>query len=542
MNNKYHPTIYQYAIVKNSKSRMMRRQRERTAWNRKRNMIIGACLLTLACLSMVILFPVLDISNFRFSYMPQEVSTETPRQHVDTSMPTTVDHALISPVNTCSSDSFTGHQLNSYHTANDLSEPPSHELIEFQGATKTGGIGEQCPNPNYIASNRAVDVPATEERNYPVGFYTNGEDVYSKALEEYYKSRSLNAFLSSMSPNLAFQSLDSHQRLFMESLKRLFEDLDHLNTVASGDILTLKLQRITSFFDTIDIKNMKDREHVLDFLNSEYGLKDLEIENIHEFSVFKVAYDGALYVLKQIGCSKGYEKFHSNDLLAKDIDSPNVAKILHVFERSTSPKPGEAEDKDIWYLSEYLDISLDSNYVKQNGVAMIRKIARDVLMGLKALHEKNIAYNNSISDSIRGALEIKEDGNWDITFKLINLGREPELVKYQDPVGRFFGWSCCNSDFEQFGHMLHKLSNKIGQSTTTTKPIKVELRAPGQLFFSQFMGFLTRDEKLIDLILVCKGYTKYPPQSIDDVLSHQFFTGEELCLDYDRFGRRYYLI
>lgn len=156
-----------------------------------------------------------------------------------------------------------------------------------------------------------------------------------------------------------------------------------------------KFKTLTKVFNLVDIKDFEYKEKFIDSLNEKF---DFKVENIHNFYIFKISKDGNLYVLKQITYSKKSWEF-SKDLLAEEIDSPYVAKIIKVFGKNEEYQKYLKNvtyvknnipvglDKNKWVLSEYPEVGLD-DVVKRGGLEMIKKIASDTLLGLKNLHEK----------------------------------------------------------------------------------------------------------------------------------------------------------
>ncbi|ELA40804.1 uncharacterized protein VICG_02159 [Vittaforma corneae ATCC 50505] len=261
------------------------------------------------------------------------------------------------------------------------------------------------------------------------------------------KHQSQTSVGSLLKANPLFQ--DVMEPSMVKLLAKALDDINSITAVGSDlGVVIEKLSILTKLFDQIDIRDHKYKNEMLIFLNSEYGLKDMKIEDLRWFYVFKITHGANSYILKQIGHSIG-GGYNSRDLLAEYVNSPNVIEILHVFERHVQLKAGEDEDMYTWYLTEYLDVGLDSEYVKQGGIDMIRKVGRDVLNGLKALHDRIITHRDIKADHVRGVWKTKEDGSRELIFKLIDVG----IAQYHMTDESLY-WGI-TSDFSELGVCLN---------------------------------------------------------------------------------------
>lgn len=345
--------------------------------------------------------------------------------------------------------------------------------------------------------------------------------------------------LNYMSKNTTMLAQDIYDQVFVNNIQRS-ESFDNgllMNLILeleSADSDFDKFKTLTKIFDFVDIKNFEYKEKFIDALNEKFGFK---VENLHKFHIFKISKGGNHYVLKQIGYSKT-SWLSSNDLLAEEIDSPYVAKIIKVFGKNEEYEKylkniNYLEDetivdanKNIWYLSEYLEVVLDDELVKNGGLEMVRKIAFDALSALKELHTKyHIKYISLLIDNIRGTYE-----NGNLIFKIFDFGG---AEKISDEILNVRKNEAFRYDVLSFKYILYKLNDRINSHEETINIIDAR---------GYEHDFKVNSAELIDLFLILYSRNvEKLPKNVDDLLSHPFFTDEKLILDgTDQYGKRYY--
>ncbi|ELA40817.1 uncharacterized protein VICG_02146, partial [Vittaforma corneae ATCC 50505] len=396
---------------------------------------------------------------------------------------------------------------------------PSHSIFSFIIPSRSSTNQGHC-NSNPITSL----MDQTAHSSIPVN-----QGVDFRPLDGYSKHQSQTSVGSLLKANPLFQ--DVMEPSMVKLLAKALDDINSIATVGSDlGVVIEKLSILTKLFDQINIRDHKYKNEMLTFLNSEYGLKDMKIEDLCEFYVFKITYGANSYILKQIGHSVVLDDNNTNlrDLLAEYVNSPNVIEILHVFERHVQLKAGEDEDMYTWYLTEYLDVGLDSEYVKQGGIDMIRKVSRDVFNGLKALHDRIITHRDIKADHVRGIWKTKEDGSRELIFKLIDVG----IAQYHmtDESLR----KGIITDIEDLGTILKKLSFMVGRNLPDCKIFTMYTNTGREY------SFTIQDAKLVDFIFICLRHCEKQPRSVEDLLNHPFLTGMELDLNNDQYGKRYY--
>ncbi|ELA40818.1 uncharacterized protein VICG_02145, partial [Vittaforma corneae ATCC 50505] len=398
----------------------------------------------------------------------------------------------------------------------------NHSIFSFITPSRSS-TNQSHYHPNSITSSICQTAHSSTTVNQGVDF---------RALDDYSRHQSQTSVGSLLKANPLFQ--DVVEPLMVKLLAKALDDINSITAVGSDlGVVIEKLSILTKLFDQINIRDHKYKNEMLTFLNSEYGLKDMKIEDLCEFYVFKITYGANSYILKQIGHSVVLDDNNTNlrDLLAEYVNSPNVIEILHVFERHVQLKAGEDEDKYTWYLTEYLDVGLDSDYVKLGGIDMIRKVSRDALNGLKAFHDKYITHGDIGMNHVRGIWETKEDGSRELIFKFFDFG----IAKYHMTDESLYKGIA--DDFLDLGTMLRVLSLGIGIMDPNPK----NPRGVG-LFTSNGEGYIFTipNAKFIDFIFICLQRCEKQPRSVEDLLNHPFLTGMELDLNNDQYGKRYY--
>ncbi|ELA40805.1 uncharacterized protein VICG_02158, partial [Vittaforma corneae ATCC 50505] len=370
----------------------------------------------------------------------------------------------------------------------------NHSIFSFITPSRSSA-NQSHYHPNSITSSINQTAHSSTTVNQGVDF---------RPLDDYSRHQSQTSVGSLLKANPLFQDVvePSMVKLFAKAL----DDINSITAVGSDlGVVIKKLSILTKLFDQINIRDHKYKNEILTFLNSEYGLKDIKIEDLRWFYVFKITHGANSYILKQIGHSiGGGYGYNSRDLLAEYVNSPNVIEILHVFERHIQLKAGEDEDMYTWYLTEYLDIGLDSEYVKQGGIDMIRNVGRDVLNGLKALHDRIITHEDIKLDHVRGVWKTKEDGSRELIFKLIDVG----IAKYHMTDESLY-WGI-TSDFSELGSMLKKLSFMVGRNLPDCK-IFTMYTSTGRGY-----SFTIQDAKLVDFIFICLRHCEKRPRSVED--------------------------
>lgn len=392
-------------------------------------------------------------------------------------------------------------------------------VVSNASITQTEEVFQQyCPNP---AVDKARQMDYCKETVYSAS--SPAASQYLKALDGHSELRPRRSSTDILNSNPEFQRLISSGFL-VDFLKELLKDVDSAGVCADSlEVLMLKLEKIVKFFDIIDIKAHKYKKNIINFFNSEDGLRDMKIENLHRFRVFKVSCGARSYVLKQLR-PLHHKGVYQSDVLARHIDSPHIVKVLHVFKENIAP-----ERSSIWYLAEYLDIDLGSEIAKENGIEVIRRATRDVLAGLKALHENRITHGHLSLYNTRGVKKVSKDGGFQVTFKLTGL----DHGKYHHIASSSLEFGI-KLDLEMVGSMLLWFNSEVEKINPNREKIEIQARHGGIYEFS------VQDEKLIDFALLCRGYSENGPQSADELLDHPFITGDGLDIHNDRFGRRLY--
>lgn len=247
-----------------------------------------------------------------------------------------------------------------------------------------------------------------------------------------------------------------------------------------------------------DLDNLKKATYLIDiikdsFLNTLYKniRKIISFFNINildlEPRVYKFNINSKYYILKRI--SKNND-FNSNDLIAEQFDSPNIVRILASFSRNLGKN-----NSYIWFISEYLNVPVDGEYITNGNIKKIQKIAIDLLNGLDALHKQNVIHGDLFERNICGKPE--KDGS--VTFKLIDFG----LAKKYDDEEKFSKEA--RKDFYCFGVLIYDIANNMKDFEHISRLEKTEF---------------------LDFCLFASGhYSENIPKSVQDLFDHPFISG-----------------
>lgn len=103
------------------------------------------------------------------------------------------------------------------------------------------------------------------------------------------------------------------------------------------------------------------------------------------------------------------------ELIATNLDHPNILSTYEVHHMTFTSFKGVKQD--IYFLiSEYLEIDVDIKKIARNE-QIIKNICRDVIKGLKYLHDKDIAHLDLKMGNIMGT-----DKKGKTTYKIIDFG------------------------------------------------------------------------------------------------------------------------
>lgn len=256
------------------------------------------------------------------------------------------------------------------------------------------------------------------------------------------------------------------------------------------------LKQITYLIDdNISYKNIFD---LIDDINVNYPSFTIEVILWHN-NVFKININSNVYILKRLFNNELYD---SNDLVADQFDSPNIVKILGSFSRNMG-----INQSYTWFISEYLDVPVDSDYIINGTMETLRKITVDLLNGLSALHKENVVHGDIYVTNVCGKTE--EDGT--VTFKLIDFG----MAKMYNDKNSFI--KVAQQDFARFEELLMDIVENMKN-------------------FNNFSEL--EKKKFLDFRLVAGGFTENMIKDIQDLFNHPFITDLPLDIENDKFGKR----
>lgn len=217
-------------------------------------------------------------------------------------------------------------------------------------------------------------------------------------------------------------------------------------------------------------------------------LNGIKISVMSQYStVYKIEIDSKFYILKKI-CDYGT---NDKDLIANNIQSENIIKMFGSFTRLMN----SSDKHHTWYLSEYLDVSLEDDYVINGDINVLRTIAADLLNALKVIHNKKIVHCDIFPRNVGGKMD--QDGN--VVFKLFDFGMA--LEENSTKLFQLY----LQLDIYHIGTIINDLSKKMYNVIYDTSDMKDQLE--------DFISSITSDFKSL-------------PTNVENVLQHPFITGK----------------
>lgn len=197
---------------------------------------------------------------------------------------------------------------------------------------------------------------------------------------------------------------------------------------------------------------------------------------------------------------------NEGDLLAAKVNSKNVVRILGYFTRIINN-----DQKYNWFISEYLELTLNDDRILNGDINVLRNVALDILNAVKDIHSKKIVHLDVFPRNIGG----KVDQNGNIVFKLFDFGLAKELE-----IQNEFNFAS-RHDIACIGLILNVLSLAMKKVKKDTSNMK---------------------DSLADFILILTYNVEFPLSSIEEALLHPFVSGEPFNNIPDKYGKRILLI
>lgn len=293
--------------------------------------------------------------------------------------------------------------------------------------------------------------------------------------------------------------------------------------------LIAKLEHIVDFFGQQEVRSLNQREGILAYLNKELE-GDFTLEDKGDFSVFEISQQGGKkkYLLRRATFPTAKSIFRTSMIVGATETMKHVARIYHVFEYGKPKDPNSrSATLDVhhrWYLEEHLgsftppvDIDID----------FIRRLTRDVILGLKELHKYKIGhYELGNLHNIGTARVLDDDGEMNYLYKIAGVST---LVPVKDITNP--------SDRAEVGKMLLRLNDGLAATRPLTAAANV---GPQSDNMYGFYGVFGECLECLDFILWCFEKPGTPGNRVtwDNVLvRHPLFTRHGMSAASKQIGR-----
>jgi calcium/calmodulin-dependent protein kinase I len=250
-------------------------------------------------------------------------------------------------------------------------------------------------------------------------------------------------------------------------------------------------------------------------------------------AVFLITDDNPYTVLKRIIVNKKTPIYE--DRIALKLDHPHLVKSYRSDVRSYKDANNQSQTL-IWLYMEYLPIKITQSFVKRDE-DIIRDIAYDMLLGLKYLHDRNIAHLDLKIANIMGYTV-----NNEIRYKIIDFGysrlissdmkiNEIQIPKknygtfpYKPPEVVFKSIHGLKSDIWCVGAIL--LFLRIEHTPFYTSDNKKNKDLYERFLVGEYKIVYPSDisDDLKDFIRGCMRINRDKRPSVDDLLNHRLFS------------------